>query len=153
MKVDDAPARAHLSLEAWPLYARMDKADRAHSLRVFTWLQENGHDDPDLLTAALLHDNGKSATSLRVWHRTLKVLLIKASRRSWEKLSGSADPDSWRYPFYVLRTHARRGADWAEAAGCSETTVWLIRHHETFPDKDDPRYPLLRALQDADAVG
>ena len=64
--VDDSPARAILSPEALPLFQHMSKADRAHSLRVLAWLQNHGHDDPDLWVAALLHDSGKAAAQLHV---------------------------------------------------------------------------------------
>ena len=150
--VDDEPAKAYLAPKASSLYARMDKADRAHCLRVFAWLQEQGQDDPDLLTAALLHDVGKSTTQIGVWHRSVKVLLKRLSPDRWQSLSRPTAPDSLRYPFYVLDVHPFLGSHMAAKAGCSKTTVWLIRHHETEPDPNDPRYPLMRALQDADAV-
>jgi hypothetical protein len=150
--VDDGPAEAYLAPDASSLYARMGKTDREHCLRVFGWLQTQGDDDPDLLTAALLHDVGKSTASIGVWHRSLKVLLKRISPQSWQSLSRPADTGSPRYAFYVLDVHPRLGARMAAKANCSKTTVWLIRNHETEPDKNDPRYPLLRALQDADAV-
>ena len=150
--VDDEPAKAYLAPKAWSLYARMDKADRAHCQRVFAWLQEQGEDDSDLLTAALLHDAGKSATQIGVWHRSVKVVLKRLSPDRWRSLARPTDSGSMRYPFYVLDVHPLLGSRMAAKAGCSKTTVWLIRNHETDPDKNDPRYPLMRALQDADAV-
>ena len=151
-RVDDEPARAYLAPDAWSLYARMDKTDRAHCLRVFGWLQDQDHDDPDLLTAALLHDSGKSTTSIGIWHRSTKVLLKRLAPDRWQSLSCPADSGSMRYPYYVLDVHPLLGSRMAAKAGCSKTVVWLIRYHETEPDKNDPRYPLMRALQDADAV-
>ncbi len=151
-KVDDGPAKAYLAPDAASLYARMDNADRAHCLRVFVWLQSQGQDDPDLLTAALLHDAGKSATQIGVWRRSTKVLLKRLAPDRWLALSRPTDPGSVRYPFYVLAAHPMLGSRMAAKAGCTKTTVWLIRYHETEPDKNDPRYPLMRALQDADAV-
>ena len=149
---DDEPARAYLAPKPWSLYARMDKADRAHCLRVFTWLHAQGEDDPDLLTAALLHDVGKAAAQIGVWHRSIKVLLKRLAPDRWQSLSRPTDPNSLRYPFYVLDVHPLLGSRMAAKVGCSKTTVWLIRNHEIEPDQNDPRYPLMRALQDADAV-
>lgn len=151
-KVNDGPAETYLAPAAGSLYARMDNTDRAHCLRVFGWLQEQGHDDPDLLTAALLHDAGKSTTQIGVWHRSTKVLLKRISPDRWQSLSRPADPGSLRYPYHVLDVHPMLGSRMAAKAGCSKTTVWLIRYHETEPERDDPRYSLLRALQDADSI-
>ncbi|MCP4164454.1 MAG: HD domain-containing protein [Chloroflexi bacterium] len=150
--VDDSPAKAFLDPETYTLYANMSKADRAHSLRVYQRLLAQGHDDTDLLTAALLHDNGKSATHLRVWQRSLKVLLKGLSPQRWQVLSRSAEPGTWRYPFYILQTHPLRGSHFAEQVGCSERTVWLICQHENDPDPACANHALLQALQDADAV-
>lgn len=151
-RVDDGPAEAMLAPRLLTLYRRMSKADRAHSLRVLQWLQARGWDDADLLAAALLHDCGKAAARLSVWQRTLKVLLKRFAPRLWDQISRPADPQTWRYPFYVLRVHPALGAGWVAEAGGSETLVWLIRFHEIDPDPADSRYPLMRALQDADAA-
>lgn len=149
--IDTAPAEALLSAEALPLFQRMSKVDQAHSLRLYAWLRFHSWDDPDLLTAALLHDCGKAAARIAVWRRTLKVLIKHFAPWRWALLSRPAKPGTWRYPFYILRTHPLRGACAAEQAGCSETTIWLIAGHETDPDPADPRYSMMCALQDADA--
>ncbi len=150
--LDERPALALLNPALLALYRRMAKADRRHSLRLLHWLRRHGHKDPDLLVAALLHDCGKAAASLRVWHRTLKVLLRRLAPVWWQRLAAPAPPGHWRYPFFVLEQHPRLGAEWAAAAGCSSLTVWLIAQHESKPDPADPRTALLIALQTADAV-
>ncbi len=150
--VDDGPAIDFLAPEALALFQAMSTADRAHSLRVFHWLQQQGHEQPDLLTAGLIHDCGKAATNLSVWQRTLKVLLKKLAPRWWQTLSAQAAPDHWRYPFYILAEHARIGAEWAADAGCSEITCWLIANHEKTIPTDHPHAQLLWALQKADAA-
>ncbi len=150
--VDDAPAAAFLAPAALALFRRMSAADRAHSLRVYAWLQEHTA-SPELLAAGLLHDCGKAAARLAVWQRTLKVLLKKLAPGLWRKLAAPVPPKHWRYPFYILEDHARIGADWAEAAGCPALTCWLIRHHECRIDPCDPRADWLRLLQRADGAG
>lgn len=150
--VDERPAVALLGPPALALYRRMSRADRRHSLRLLARLRREGHDHPDLLVAALLHDCGKAAAPLRVWHRTLKVLLRRLAPGWWECLAAPAPPGHWRYPFFVLEHHPRLGAEWAAAAGCTPLTVWLIAQHETDPDPTDPRCCLLAALQAADAT-
>ncbi len=150
-RVDDGPAAEALSPAALALFRRMSNADRAHSLRVYRWLLEHHYEQEDLLAAGLIHDCGKAAARLAVWQRTLKVLFRKLAPGWWRALSAPASSDHWRYPFYILAEHARIGAEWAEAAGCSELTCWLIAHHETDLPCHHPRYELLRALQNADA--
>ncbi len=151
-RIDDRPAVEALSADTLPLYLRLSKPDRAHSLRVLAWLKRHSQTDPDLMSAALLHDCGKAAARIGVWQRTLKVLLKRMDPARWRALSCPADRKSWRYPFYVLRHHPDIGAVWAEQAGCTPTLVWLIRFHEVDPDPADPRYALMRGLQDADAA-
>ena len=143
---------AALSPTALALFRRMSAADRAHCLRVFAWLQTHDQADNDLLVAALLHDCGKAAAPIAVWQRTLKVLLRHLAPDRWHTLSRPAAPSDWRFPFFVLQNHPLIGAEWAEAAGCAATVVWLIRYHETDPDPSDSRSPLMRCLQDADAA-
>jgi len=151
-RVDDEPAAKFLSAEAFSLFQRMSLVDRAHSLRVYFWLQQHGHDEVDLLTAGLLHDCGKAAAHLNVAQRTLKVLLKWFFPPLWRRLSTPVAPEHWRYPLYILARHPQLGAEWARQAGCSALTCWLIAHHEENVPSDHPHYPLLRALKDADAA-
>ncbi len=150
--IDDRPAEATLAPGGLALYRRMSKADRAHSLRLLRWLQAHGETDPNLLSAALLHDCGKAASRLAVWQRTLKVLLKLVAPAAWQRLARPSQPDGWRYPFFVLQTHPRLGAAWAEAAGLDPIIVWLILYHETDPHPGDAHYHLMCALQRADAA-
>ena len=151
-KVDNTPAQNFLSPAALALFHQMSTTDRAHSLRVYNWLLAQGYTQRDLLTAGLLHDCGKAAAKLSVTQRTLKVLLKKMAPGLWQQLSAPTTPERWRYPFFVLAEHARIGAEWAQEAGCSELTCWLIANHETYISPHHPRYQLLRALQNADAA-
>jgi len=113
------------------LFRRMPRYDQRHSLDVARTLRTAGHDHPDLLAAALLHDVAKSAGPLRLWHRVAIVLLKAFAPRWLDWLAREAEPGHWRYPFYVHRVHPRVGARWAEEAGCSSLTVWLIACHQS----------------------
>ena len=112
-------------------------------------LLDQGHTDPDLLAAALLHDVGKTqggAGRLQLWHRVAAVLMRTFAPGLLGRM-GQAQTGGWRQPFYVQQQHGAIGAELAAQAGCSARTVALIRCHEDLPaDTDDP---LLAALQAA----
>jgi len=134
------------------LFLRMPRSDQRHGLDVFRALRRKQHDDRDLLVAALLHDVGKSGGRLRLWHRVL-IVLIKALRPELLDQLASDEPHSWRYPFFVHQQHPELGAELAQVAGCSPTTVELIRRHQQ-PPAGSPlstrQDELLAALQEAD---
>ena len=127
------------------LFRQFGHGDQWHSVRVYRLLQEEGQSDPDLLTAALLHDVGKVRVSLTPWERTLVVITEKlwpSRAEAW----GSGEPRGWKRPFVVRSQHPAWGAEMAAEAGASAMTVALIRHHQ------DPALvhgsPQLRALLD-----
>jgi hypothetical protein len=135
------------------LFNRMSSTDQHHCRAVFRALQEAGQSDPSLLSAALLHDVGKTVGPVRIWHRVLAVLAKTLVPRWWDSID--AKSGTWLYPLYVHRRHAIMGSELAAEAGCGEDTVWLIAHHE------DPMSPtqmgdrmssLLVALQNTDRV-
>ncbi|HEY7527209.1 MAG TPA: hypothetical protein VIA82_10315 [Candidatus Limnocylindria bacterium] len=118
-------ARRILPDAAWPLFDHMPVADRRHALDVVCRLTDAGHDDRDLLVAALLHDCAKGQR-LRLWHRVAGVLLEALMPRALARLA-TAEPSSWRYPFHLYLHHADLSADAAAAAGCSPRAVAFIR--------------------------
>ncbi len=144
---DDEEALAHRLLPAGarPLFDAMPVADRRHALDVVGRLQLAGHDDPDLLAAALLHDAAKGHR-MRLWHRVSGVLLGALAPRMLERLA-SPQPRSWRYPFHLYLHHAHLSADAAGDAGCSPRTVGFIRG--VAPEADASLAAALRTADEA----
>ena len=110
------------------LFSRLSAADRRHSIELAARLHRDGHTDPLLLRAALLHDVGKAEAKLRLWHRVLVVLANRFAPRLAVWLAVS--PVGWRRPFFVARHHAAIGAELLEQVGSPAEVVWLVRHHE-----------------------
>jgi hypothetical protein len=111
------------------LFFQMTPSDQAHSLRVLSALQRDGHTDADLLAAALLHDVGKSVHRPSVFDRIVVVLANQIIPRrvvQW----GGANPQGWRRPFVIATQHARWGADLVAQHNASPRLVELIRRHQ-----------------------
>jgi hypothetical protein len=125
---DRAVLTAQMSAEARRLFATMSRADQRHSLDVYAALRARGHEDADLLTAALLHDCGKGAGRVRLWVRPPIVLLRAFAPKLLDWLTYAPQP-WWRRPFYYAWRHAEVGADLAAVAGVSPGAVLLIRTH------------------------
>lgn len=123
------------------LFESMTLRDRQHCLDVFRRLRDDGHDDRDLLVAALLHDAGKGEVAL--WHRVAFVLL--------ENVPGAVDRVAhdgagWRGVMYRCRHHDALGAELARRAGSSDAVVALIGANG---DGEDERLRALHAADDA----
>jgi hypothetical protein len=129
---EEARACQLLPAAAWPLFTAMPVPDRRHGLDVARRLTEAGHDDVDLLGAALLHDAAKGHR-MRLWHRVGGVLLEAMAPQMLRRL-GSAEPRSWRHGFYLYLHHADLSADAAARAGCSDRLVAFIRGTAAAPD-------------------
>lgn len=140
-------ATERTDLAAWltpaqeALFDSMHPADQRHGLDVVAALRAEGHAQPELLLAGLLHDCGKGR-ALHVWHRvgwSLGERYGKRVERAFERVP------TFRNVFATMRVHAARSAELAAAAGCSATTVELIRNQA------EPTDPVLgRALLLAD---
>ncbi len=131
-------AQAQLTPAQWGLFRRLQPAEQAHAIRTFVLLIEQGESQPDLLTAALLHDVGKLRYPMKPFERALvvmlKMLLPELARRwgtspraAWEGLPG------WRKAFVVSEQHPAWGADLARQAGVSPLTEELVRTHQYPP--------------------
>jgi hypothetical protein len=139
------------------LFTTMQPGEQAHSIRIYRCLRENGVEDPDLLSAALLHDAGKSRLPLRLWERVAIVLakaLAPGLVESWGQAPG-AHPPTWKRPFVVAVQHPDWRARMAENAGASDLVVRLIRDHqapspEKHPGFSEHEVELLRQLQSFD---
>ena len=131
------PTAAHV------LFRGMPVADRRHGLDVAQRLLAAGHDDPDLLAAALLHDAGKGHR-LRLWHRVGGVLL-EAVAPNLLRRAADPDPRSWGHPFHLYLHHDAISAEMAVRAGCAPRAGAFIRGQPTATDA-----PLQAALKAAD---
>ena len=136
-----AGVRTWLSDAQSELFDAMHRADQRHGLDVMTRLRADGHDDPELLLAALLHDCSKGR-GVRLPHRVAWSL---GERYGERVLAIFAPMPGFREAFERLRHHADDSARLTLAAGCSERTAELIRH------QGDPLDPVAGiALQLAD---
>lgn len=149
-----ARVREVLHDDGFALYQTMPPGDQRHSLKIFDALRAAGQDAPPLLQAALLHDVAKRRVGLT--YRTGVILLKKFSPGSVERIA-SADPRSWRHPFYLSLCHPALGADLAARAGVDARAVSLIRAHQeqapVFAGADAaPLCEWHRALQQLDDV-
>ena len=122
------------------LFDSMHVADRRHGLDVVARLRAEGHSDPDLLVAGLLHDAGKGQTG--VWPRV--IWSLGEQYGGWIVGLAAAIP-GMRRSIERIRVHAEESARLAADAGCRELTVELIRHQAR---PRDPEYG--RALKLAD---
>jgi hypothetical protein len=138
------------------LFRHMARNDQRHSIDVCATLRQAGEVNPDLLAAALLHDAGKASGRIWLWQRTLIVLLRRWAPGVLDWLargSSEAAVSWWRRGFVVNGLHPDLGARWAAEAGCSPTTVALIRRHqEPLKTIENEQDRLLAALQWADGV-
>ena len=140
-----------LQLKENQLFDRFSKSDQWHGYRVMCALREAGHHDPALLTAALLHDIGKTCYPLTVWERSLAVVLaIIMPQRA--KIWGQGEAHGWRRPFVIKAQHPAWGADMVAAAGGDVLTVTLIRRHQDLLGESSGSLEddMLRLLQWAD---
>ncbi len=124
----------HLSPPLAQYFFRLSHADQTHALRVLQYLLQQGEQDPNLLSAALLHDIGKVRAQPQLMGRILVVLahwLFPNLVLKW----ASGKPTGLRRPFVIAGQHADWGAEILEEAGAPETVVELVRRHHDPPSE------------------
>lgn len=154
---DLAPVREFLTPAQRDLFLGMDPGDQVHSLRVAGFVAQalDLHPSvsrPDLMTAALLHDVGKTGGRLHLpfrtfWvlgHRTLPWVMDRIARRS-----AGARPGTWRHRMHIQHQHPHIGARMMREAGVpSHVCTWV----EATGERPRPDAPLeVRILLAADA--
>jgi hypothetical protein len=144
VEADYALARDWLSPPLVELFEGQHPRDIVHSANTARWLLERGHDDPDLVAAALVHDVGKGEQ--RRLDRTVYVLACHA--RCAHALGATSSRFEVRRAVARTLAHSETGAFALEVAGASGRVVELtLRHHESAGDD-----PMLALLQEADAA-
>ena len=142
---EEAFAARVLSPSLLALFVSMPVADRRHALDVAEKLLAAGHDDPDLLGAALLHDAAKGQ-GMRLWHRVGGVLLESLAPAVLRRLA-DPDPRSWRHPFHLYLHHEPMSAGLASDAGASPRLIAFISG--TASEADARPADALRTADDA----
>jgi len=148
--VETRAIQPYLSPTQIVLFRRMHPSEQSHAFQVLNRLKEAGHDDTNLLTAALLHDIGKILSPLSIWERVEIVLgkhFFPQAVKHW-----SAGQAHGLHPFVVAEHHPAWWASLAAQTGASAQAVSLIsRHHEVLAEPPaSPADRLLAALQHAD---
>ena len=120
---------SQLSTRESALFFQYSLSDQAHAYEVFKMLREAQLTQPNLLTAALLHDIGKARFKITVWDRVWPVLVKKVAPSLFH-LWGESEPIGWKRPFVIIKKHPVWGAKMAQDAGAHPTAVSLIRRHQ-----------------------
>lgn len=115
------------------IFSSMTLRDQQHCLAVYGQLRDEGHNDHDLLIAALLHDAGKGEVAL--WHRVAYVMLNATTPGLLDTVARTGDGPGWREALYRCRNHADLGAALASEAGSSDRVISLIREDCTDVDQ------------------
>ena len=143
-----------LTPEELALWQRLPKHDQRHTVevarRVEAALAGSAHaGDTRWPACALLHDVGKLASDLSVFHRVLATLLGRAADwrlSEWEEFRGL------RRRISLYLRHAEVGADMIRlAGGREEVAQWAYAHHDRSRlDPSDFPASVVAALAESD---
>jgi hypothetical protein len=150
--VERTLAAEYLSPELLILFDQMRRSEQLHALNVLRMVLAQGSMSHDLAVAALLHDVGKSRYTVRIWQKTLAVVVSTIAPGLFDRWSRGSPERFWQRPFVAKAQHPQWSADMIAAAGASETAVWLVAHHQQPATtlRDHSHHHLLRRLQLAD---
>ncbi|CAG0991481.1 hypothetical protein ANRL2_03230 [Anaerolineae bacterium] len=153
LPLDEQCAKSYLSEAQFALFKTMPRSERQHHLRVLEKLLKKGQNHPALITAALLHDVGKTRARFTIIERILVVLVKKFLPRQFE-LWANGEAKGWQQPFVMSAKHPEWGAEMVAAAGGDAMVVELIRQHQIRFDHPPMNEfeNLLVALQASDDV-
>lgn len=139
-----ALAETHLPPALRSLFFDQHPRDVVHAAATATWLLARGHNDAELIQAALLHDVGKG------WQRRLdRVAYVLAGRAGLA--AAVADPGSrfeLRRAVARSASHSEVGAARLQAAGAPTRVVELVRRHHS-PSGSDAVLALLQQADEA----
>ena len=126
--------QSNLSLEASALFLKQSPNEQRHALNVAQSLMNKkpiltNTDFEILLTAALLHDCGKSIVSIHLWQRVFIVLMQLMPPSIWSRLELSNT--FLAYPLKIAGQHAQWGEQLAREAGLNLRVCLLIREHHS----------------------
>lgn len=135
---DTAWAESHLSDAERRLFARMSVPDRAHSIAVARSVEANldriglaaGDDEARwVLTAALMHDVGKTVPGLGTYGRVMATLSGAVGGDDMAPLWAEKRGMTRRIGLYLQ--YPRLGADLLGMAGSDpRVAAWAAEHHE-----------------------
>jgi len=137
-------ASRFLEGELLALFEAQHPRDVVHAAATARWLLARGHDDPELVCAALLHDVGKGQQ-----RRADRVAHVLVSAMGLGTVAADAGARlEIRRALARSRAHAEAGAALLAKAGAAGRTVELTRLHHAPPGGD----PVLALLQEADGA-
>jgi len=121
-----------LDQAALSLFYSQPIADQRHALDVAKSLAAHksslNRDEYNLLlTAALLHDCGKSMANIHLWHRVFVVLMQNLPASVWVFLAKTPTPLA--SPLQMFSCHPAWGAELAAKAGLGPEICTLIQEH------------------------
>jgi hypothetical protein len=143
-----------LTPELLALFKRMRASEQHHCIRVMVALREWGYTDPDLLTAALLHDVGKARYPLTLFGRSAAVVIPAIAPQLAQRWK-DGEPRGLQRPLVIAYHHPEWSAQDMSAAGASQRASNLARRHQSVnhrasADAEEDR--LLELLHAADRV-